>query len=65
MAIKEEQIYLMMYREVLAALVNKSAHLAPSHMRRELIESAHQYASEATAFILKNMEKENEVRREV
>ena len=62
---KEKHLYLRAFFEAYAALINNAARLAPSHMRKELVEQAHLYAVEAVAHLSKTLEKDNEVRRKV
>jgi hypothetical protein len=62
---KDNHLYLRAFFEAYAALINNAARLAPSHMRKELIEQAHLYATEAVSHLNKTMSVENEVRRKV
>lgn len=61
----EKHLYLRAFFEAYSALINNAARLAPSHMRKELIEQAHLYATEATTHLMKTLELENEVRRKM
>lgn len=38
------------YAQILASLVNRSAHRSPSHMRKEIIQDAMQYAIEGVEY---------------
>lgn len=62
---EEKHLYLRAFFEAYNALINNAARQAPSHMRKEIIDQAHLYASEAVAHLLKELSKENEVRRKV
>lgn len=62
---EEKHLYLRAFFEAYAALINNAARLAPSHMRKELIEQADLYAKEATAHLMKELNKDNEVRRKM
>lgn len=62
---EEKHLYLRAFFEAYAALINNAARLAPSHMRKELIEQAHLYATEATNHLMKELKKEDEVRRKM
>lgn len=62
---EEKHLYLRAFFEAYNALIASAARLAPSHMRKELIDQAHAYATEATAHLLKELRKEDEVRRKV
>lgn len=62
---EEKYLYLQAFFEAYNALIASAARLAPSHMRKELIEQAHSYAVEAVAHLKKELEKDNEVRRKV
>jgi len=62
---EEKHLYLRAFFEAYNALINNAARQAPSHMRVDIINQAHLYATEATAHLLKELGKENEVRRKM
>lgn len=62
---EEKHLYLRAFFEAYHAQIVNAARLSPSHMRKEIIDQAHLYAKETVTFLMKELEKTDEVRRKM
>ena len=62
---KNNRLYERAFFAALQELVHNSPRLAPSHMRKEVVDQAHLIALDVVEHFKKLEEKKNEIRREV